>query len=103
VLKAYQAAKDVTLQRMYLDTMQDVLSHSQSLIIDDKLKGLVPYLPLNLPPPQKPAAPASSSPPVSGSAPATGSAPGSDAASASGSAPASVAAPSPNENAGFPQ
>ncbi|MDB5403640.1 MAG: HflK protein, partial [Rhodopila sp.] len=29
VLKAYQAAKDVTLRRMYLDTMQDVLSHGQ--------------------------------------------------------------------------
>ena len=27
VLKAYQAAKDVTLRRMYLDTMQDVLAH----------------------------------------------------------------------------
>ena len=53
VLKAYQAAKDVTLRRMYLDTMQDILSHSQSLIVDDKLKGLVPYLPLNLPPPNQ--------------------------------------------------
>lgn len=51
VLKAYQASKDVTLERMYLDTMQDVLSHSGSLIVDDKLKGLVPYLPLTLPPP----------------------------------------------------
>ncbi|MEA2771348.1 MAG: modulator of FtsH protease HflK, partial [Acetobacteraceae bacterium] len=51
VLKAYQAAKDVTLRRMYLDTMQDVLSHGQPLVIDDKLKGLVPFLPLNIPPP----------------------------------------------------
>ena len=62
VLKAYQSAKDVTLQRMYLDTMQDVLSHSQSLVVDDKLKGLVPYLPLNLPPPpSQPAPPPSAS------------------------------------------
>ena len=62
VLKAYQAAKDVTLRRMYLDTMQDVLAHSQPLVIDDKLKGLVPFLPLNVPPPMPaaPAAPASS-------------------------------------------
>jgi membrane protease subunit HflK len=56
VLKAYQAAKDVTLQRMYLDTMQDILAHSQPLVVDDKLKGLVPFLPLNLPPPGRPTA-----------------------------------------------
>jgi membrane protease subunit HflK len=62
VLKAYQAAKDVTLRRMYLDTMADVLAHSQPLIVDDKLKGLVPFLPLNVPPPKAalPPAPASS-------------------------------------------
>ena len=62
VLKAYQAAKEVTLRRMYLDTMQDVLAHSQPLIVDDKLKGLVPFLPLNVPPPapRAPTAPASS-------------------------------------------
>jgi modulator of FtsH protease HflK len=57
VLKAYQAAKDVTLRRMYLDTMSDVLAHGQPLVVDDKLKGLVPFLPLNVPPP-KPATPA---------------------------------------------
>jgi membrane protease subunit HflK len=51
VLSAYQAAKDITLRRMYLDAMKEVLSHSQALIVDDKLKGLVPFLPLNLPPP----------------------------------------------------
>jgi membrane protease subunit HflK len=62
VLKAYQAAKGVTLRRMYLDTMENVLAHSQPLIVDDRLKGLVPFLPLNVPPPAPaaPAAPASS-------------------------------------------
>jgi membrane protease subunit HflK len=29
--------------------MTDVLSHAQTLVVDDKLKGLVPFLPLNLP------------------------------------------------------
>ena len=47
VLKAYQVAKDVTLQRMYLDTMQDILAHTQPLVVDDRLKGIVPFLPLN--------------------------------------------------------
>ncbi|HEY1412979.1 MAG TPA: FtsH protease activity modulator HflK, partial [Rhodopila sp.] len=60
VLKAYQTAKDVTLRRMYLDTMEDVLAHSKPLIVDDKLKGLVPFLPLSVPPaaPKPPATPA---------------------------------------------
>ena len=62
VLKAYQAAKDVTLRRLYLDTMEDVLAHGQPLVIDDKLRGLVPFLPLNVPPPvpTAPPTPASS-------------------------------------------
>jgi modulator of FtsH protease HflK len=50
VLKAYEAAKDVTLRRMYLDTMQDILTRGQPLVVDDKLKGLVPFLPLTVPP-----------------------------------------------------
>ena len=62
VLSAYQQAKDVTLRRMYLDTMEDVLSRSQPLVVDDKLKGLVPFLPLNIPPPTAaPTAPPASS------------------------------------------
>jgi membrane protease subunit HflK len=68
VLKAYQAAKDVTLRRMYLDTMEDVLAHSQPLIVDDKLKGLVPFLPLNVPPPVVPPAVAPASSAAVGSA-----------------------------------
>ena len=47
----YQQAKDVTLRRMYIETMQDILQHSATLVVDDKLKGLVPFLPLSLPNP----------------------------------------------------
>jgi membrane protease subunit HflK len=49
VLAAYRVAKDITLRRMYLDAMQTVLSHARTLVVDDKLKGLVPFLPLNVP------------------------------------------------------
>jgi membrane protease subunit HflK len=58
VLAAYQTARDVTVQRMYLETMQDILTHSPALVVDDKLKGLVPFLPLNLPNPAAPTRPA---------------------------------------------
>ena len=44
---AYQAAKNVTMTRLYLDTMQDVLSHAQSVVLDDKLRGVLPFLPLS--------------------------------------------------------
>jgi membrane protease subunit HflK len=54
VLAAYQAAREVTLRRMYLETMQDILTHSPSLVVDDKLKGLVPFLPLSPPNPASP-------------------------------------------------
>jgi modulator of FtsH protease HflK len=49
VLHAYQQAKDITLRRMYIETMQDILTRSPALVVDDKLKGLVPFLPLNPP------------------------------------------------------
>jgi modulator of FtsH protease HflK len=62
VLAAYQTARDVTLQRMYLETMQDILTHSPSLVVDDKLKGLVPFLPLTPPNPAPPGQAAVSAP-----------------------------------------
>jgi membrane protease subunit HflK len=46
VLKSYDAAKQVTLQRLYIDTMQDILTHTPSVIVDENLKGVVPFLPL---------------------------------------------------------
>jgi membrane protease subunit HflK len=47
VLKAYEAAKDVTMKRLYIETMQDILSHTPSVVVDNRLQGIVPYLPLN--------------------------------------------------------
>ena len=61
---------------MYIETMQDILTHSPALVVDDKLKGLVPFLPLSLP---APGAPRSAAP---GSAPSTAAAPGPSQASA---------------------
>ncbi|MBO0710409.1 MAG: FtsH protease activity modulator HflK [Acetobacteraceae bacterium] len=59
VLAAYRTAKDVTLQRMYLETMQDIMSRSPAVVVDDNLKGLVPFLPLT---PPEHAAPATAQP-----------------------------------------
>ena len=71
VLAAYQIAKDVTLRRMYLETMQDIMTHSSALVVDDRLKGLVPFLPLN---PPAPAPPRPGTTP--GGTPSTAAAPG---------------------------
>jgi modulator of FtsH protease HflK len=46
VLRAYQDSKDLTLKRMYIETMQEVLAHSQTVVVDDNVRGLVPSLPL---------------------------------------------------------
>jgi membrane protease subunit HflK len=46
VFAAYQAAKEITLRRMYIETMQDLLQHAPAVIVDGNLKGIVPFLPL---------------------------------------------------------
>jgi len=48
VYNAYKGGKDVTIRRLYLERMQEVLKNSQKIIIDsDKgSPGVVPYLPL---------------------------------------------------------
>lgn len=44
----YRNAPDVTRQRMYLETVETVLSDMNKIIIDDEAgSGVVPYLPLN--------------------------------------------------------
>lgn len=49
VLQEYQIAPEVTRQRIYLETMQDVLADSNMIIMDENSggQGVVPYLPLN--------------------------------------------------------
>ena len=46
VLKAYNSAKDVTLQRLYLETMQEILTKTPAVILDESLQGVLPLLPL---------------------------------------------------------
>lgn len=46
VLKAYEAAKDVTMQRLYIETMQEILTKSPTTVVDAGAQGVVPYLPL---------------------------------------------------------
>ena len=60
VLAAYDQAKDITLTRIYIETLQDVLGRARVTVLDDKLKGLLPLLPLGdtVPPPMaRPPAP----------------------------------------------
>jgi len=50
VLKAYQAAPDVTAQRLYLETIEDILKNTSKVILDKALLGqggILPYLPLS--------------------------------------------------------
>lgn len=46
--EAYLTGKDVTRERLYIETMEEVLGNAQKIILDtDKGSGVVPYLPLN--------------------------------------------------------
>jgi modulator of FtsH protease HflK len=49
VYKAFKAAQDVTVQRLYLETMEEILKNSNKIIIDKAAEGqsgVLPYLPL---------------------------------------------------------
>jgi membrane protease subunit HflK len=46
IYDAYKVAPDVTRERIFLETMENVLKNSNKIILDDK-QGVVPYLPLN--------------------------------------------------------
>jgi modulator of FtsH protease HflK len=46
VLNAYRASKDVTAERLYLETMEQILKKANKVLIDKSVGGVVPYLPL---------------------------------------------------------
>jgi membrane protease subunit HflK len=49
VYNAYKASEDVTAQRLYLETMEELLKNSNKIIIDKPAEGqsgVLPYLPL---------------------------------------------------------
>ncbi len=50
VLKAYDAAPNVTSARLYFETMEDVLGNANKIILDPAAakSGTIPYLPLDL-------------------------------------------------------
>ena len=49
VYQSYKAAPDVTRQRMYLETLENIFGGMDKVIIDEKGsgQGVVPYLPLD--------------------------------------------------------
>jgi membrane protease subunit HflK len=53
VYAAYAVAKDVTLKRLYIETMQDLLKNSDTTVVDDRLRSLLPTLSLNRTTPQE--------------------------------------------------
>ena len=78
VYKAYKASEDVTAQRLYLETMEELLKNSNKVIIDKSLlgqSGVLPYLPLpslpgfGSPAPAAAPSPGTTVPPTTGSRP----------------------------------
>ncbi len=49
VLSAYQVAQDVTVRRMYIETMEEIFRRNPKVIVDDRLQGVVPLLNLGDP------------------------------------------------------
>ncbi len=49
VYEQYKSAKDVTRQRMYIETMEEIMTNIDKIIIDKSAgsQGVVPYLPLS--------------------------------------------------------
>lgn len=48
IYQAYVGGKDVTKERIYIETMEDILKNAQKIILNNEGgQGVVPYLPLN--------------------------------------------------------
>ena len=48
ILQSYKTGKEVTRERIYLETMEQIFGETQKTIVDGKSgSGVVPYLPLN--------------------------------------------------------
>ncbi len=61
VLQEYEKAPEVTRKRIFIETMQEVFSNTDKIIIDEKSGGVVPYLPLSELQKRTPSAPSASS------------------------------------------
>ena len=46
VYNAYQMDKDVTRERIYIETIEEVFGNIEKIIIDEDGQSVVPYLPL---------------------------------------------------------
>jgi len=46
VYEAYNQARDVTRLRLYLETMEDIIRISPTVVVDERVQNLVPFLPL---------------------------------------------------------
>jgi membrane protease subunit HflK len=64
VYQEYKKAPQVTRERIYLETMSQVLGPMNKVIVDDSAKGVMPYF--QLPPPPKPAPSSQPAKPQSG-------------------------------------
>lgn len=69
VYAAFKQAEEVTLQRLYIETMEEVLKNSRKIIIDKSAQGetgVLPYLPLSELLPPTPAGQAPTGPSATG-------------------------------------
>lgn len=68
VYQQYAKAKDITTERLYLETIEDVLRNMTKVVVDKNAAGpgVLPYLPL---PELKPSPPSTPAPPRTGAAP----------------------------------